>query len=928
MKHSPLAVSLAALFFAAANARAADDAYARALEKYKKGDFASAASILSAKQRKTVGDLNLLGWCYLKSDEPEKARAQFERSLARDASVYNSYCGVGYSYFQKGDFAAALKAFEKGAAKDPECAAGKASALAKLNGTSAPPTASAAAAETAIRRGDNVAAAKEYVQIIDEGRDEGDALRKLLDLYGWERYQKGRELELPQRPKPATRAMPARTHGDYLEVLEGGAWKVLYMKGVNLGPARPNEFPSTPPQDVKVYLGWLDQIAAMNSNTVRVYTILPPAFYQALKTHNAASPRKIWLLQEVWLSERDDEQDLYAKSWTDEFRAEIKDNIDVLHGHADIPYRPGHAWGVYTADVSGETIAIGVGRELEPSTALVTNARNPEKTKYDGAFLSGRGNPTEVWFARMSDYAATYEAQTYNAQHPITLINWPPLDPMTHPTEASYAEELAFRRKRGERVDEAVHGYLNDADVVSVDVNAFRASREFPAGYFASFHVYTHWPNFLFTDPDYPKVRDAEGPDRYLGYLLDLKKHYQNMPLLVAEYGIATSWGTAHLHPDGWGNGGQSEADQARILLRMTKNIQESRCAGGIVFEWQDEWWKRVSDYFTRPFSSDINVKPLWLNLYDPEEMFGILGYRSPPPIPLLRGREADWAKAVVAAQSRGKASKPGEIRDVRMAADQTFLYIRVDLEPGAGLSAEGLALLLNTLPGKAGARKVPGLGASVGSGVNFLVEFSSVSARVSIAENYNPNMWVFDGFGGKRLWRKDKMTAALEDASPFSEIVTETNQPQWSRDGTMFPSQFASRSNLKYGSGDPAQPGYSNQAAWHLSDGGMLELRLPWGLMYFMNPGGKLVFGGNEKGMPFGRVTDGVSVTAVRRSSGSAGAWNVTSSLPEIEDGRFASPAPVYSWTGWRVAPYEAYLKPSYDVLKDIFGKIDALPR
>jgi len=432
-----------------------------------------------------------------------------------------------------------------------------------------------------------------------------------------------------------------RTRGNYFEVRDGAGWTRTYLKGVNIGPARPGEFPSTPPLDTATYREWLDQIGRMNANVVRAYTILPPAFYRALRIHNEGSPRKLWLVQEVWLTEREDHEDcdLYDAATVEEFQREIRHVIDLLHGHADIPYRRGHAAGIYTVDVSPYVIALALGREVDPYVALCTNKANPAKTGHRGRFVSlAGGNATETWFAEMADLAIQYELERYNVQRPLTVVNWPPLDPIPHVTEANYAEEVRIRRGRGEEVDEVLTRPPNDADAVALHIGKFTVTPEFRAGLFATYHVYSYWPDFMLYDPAYPLTRDEEGTNRYLGYLLNLKRHYPTMPVLIAEYGVPASWGVAHIHPEGWSNGGHSEKGQAELLVRMTRNIRNAGAAGGLVFEWQDEWWKRVSDDFTRPFMRPAWRKPLWLNQLDPEEHFGLLGYRPPAPVPLLRG--------------------------------------------------------------------------------------------------------------------------------------------------------------------------------------------------------------------------------------------------------------------------------------------------
>ena len=95
----------------------------------------------------------------------------------------------------------------------------------------------------------------------------------------------------------------ARSQGDYFQAWDGARWRTVYLTGANIGPARPGEWSVAASLAFDTYREWLGQIAESGANTVRVYTILPPAFYQALWYHNQAAPGPLWLIQEVWLSE-------------------------------------------------------------------------------------------------------------------------------------------------------------------------------------------------------------------------------------------------------------------------------------------------------------------------------------------------------------------------------------------------------------------------------------------------------------------------------------------------------------------------------------------------------------------------------------------------------------------------------------------------
>src|SRR5258706_589784 len=63
-------------------------------------------------------------------------------------------------------------------------------------------------------------------------------------------------------------------------------------------------------------------------------------------------------------------------------------------------------------------------------------------------------------------------------------------------------------------------------------------------------------------------------------------------PVLIAEYGVPSSRGLAHLQPEGLHHGGHDEREMADQDVRLTREIHEAGLAGGILFAWQDEWFK------------------------------------------------------------------------------------------------------------------------------------------------------------------------------------------------------------------------------------------------------------------------------------------------------------------------------------------------
>jgi tetratricopeptide (TPR) repeat protein len=899
---------------------ATDRDYRVAYDAYAAGEFQRARELLEEIVALDPGHTEaqaLLGWTHWRLGELLDAEPHFRAAHDQDPTSFETRSALGTVLLALSRVEDALPILEETSRVRPS------NVEVRLR-----------LAEAYRRSGRNRVAVALYREMLARDPTQFRAEKALLEMFGYPRL--GPESTFRHAPlvRPAQLDLRFRTQGDYFQAWDGARWRTVYLTGANIGPARPGEWSVAASLAFDTYREWLGQIAESGANTVRVYTILPPAFYQALWYHNQAAQGPLWLIQEVWLSEN--ALDLYDPRIRRDFERELRNAIDVIHGQADIRCRTGHYCGMYTADVSRWVIGLGVGREVEPRTVRATNRLNPGRTSYRGAYVSlSQGSPAEAWFAEMCDVAARYETETYNAQRPLTVVTWPPLDPMTHPTEATYAEELAIRRGKGEVVPDSAPLDMNDMDAVSVHVPGFTREPAYRAGLFALYHVYQHWPDFMLQEPSYATAEDALGPNRYLGYLNHLKQHHPNFPILIGEYGVSTSQSPAHLHPDGWHNGGLSEQEQAALLARFTRNIRDARMAGGIVFEWMDEWWKQVHDEFTaqlEPRTTD----PLWMNVLDPEEFFGIVGYRPFDGVPLLRGSAGDWQDAdTLYRAALDRAVEPegvergNPIRSVYALSDYAYLYLRLDLDTDAGVDWERsrLRVALNTLPGRAGSTVLPGSGIRIPTGANFLLELDGLDeARLLVARNYAP--WDSLTPPGRpdvrRIERRAGMVPALGE-SPFGELSVEVNQPRWARDGREFPPLTWSHGTLPRGTADPEREGYDSRALWSVDTAsGMVELRLPWLMLLVVDPVRKSVLVGTDaqRAVQSG-PTDGVSVSVLAFQAGAADAAGVGLELldafPDVVGGALGEPR-VYAWESWERVRYRAYPKPAYYALQALW--------
>ncbi len=530
----------------------------------------------------------------------------------------------------------------------------------------------------------------------------------------------------PERPplvRPDTLEYPSRAHGDFLEVRGPGGWEPFYVRGINLGAALPGRNPSEFP-DSSVYAEWIRGMGEMGANTIRVYTIHPPHFYSALREYNLLHPlRPIWLLHGVW-AELPPEDNYLDPAWEGEFFQEMRRVVDLLHGRADLRPRAGHASGFYTADVSPWVLGYILGREWEPFSVLGFQALHPDFNRWDGDFVTVQGgNAMDAWMGRAVEETVRYEVESYNHQRPVSYTNWPTLDPLHHPTETTVEEEVAIRSSLGEELRVQPREYDNDA--IGLDATLLIPTQAFPAGVFATFHAYPYYPDFMVLSPDYEDASSSLGPSHYFGYLQQLKAAHSGMPVVIAEYGVPASIGMAHLQPQGWHHGGHTEAEMAAIDRRLTLEIAEAGMAGGAVFAWIDEWFKK--NWIVLEFEIPSERNRLWLNRLDAEQHYGVIAMESPPPVQAGSPWRSGWNPG----DAPASYGSPDGTR-LRAVADAAYLWLQVELPEEQ--QVEEVAVGFDLIDPAAGDFRWPGAaGPELPVGLEFVLQIKDEEVRLVV---------------------------------------------------------------------------------------------------------------------------------------------------------------------------------------------------
>lgn len=663
------------------------------------------------------------------------------------------------------------------------------------------------------------------------------------------------------RAEESSPRVPVRAGRDYLEVRGNEGWKPLFVKGVNLGLALPGRWPTEFPQDPALYASWFDTMADLGVNTVRAYTLLPPVFYRTLAAHNASGKPRLWLVQGVWteLPPRHDFGDVEAIA---EFEAEIARVIDAVHGSLSLAPRPGHASGTYDVDASESVLALVIGREWEPFAVRDFLKMHPGRRDWQGRWLRVRsGNAMERWVAARCDFAAGHEAARYGVLHPVTFANWPTLDPLRHPTETSRDEEDRWRRRLGlPGLAPIADPWDNDA--VEIDAARIEPTAAMGAGFFASYHIYPNYPDFLNLDPGYGTSKDG----RYAAYLRALKAHHGRQAVLVAEFGLSTSRGIAHVQPEGLHHGGIPEADQGRLEGDLLRKIRNARYAGGIVFSWLDEWWKGT--WSVTRLEVPVERRRLWLNVESPEQNYGLLAARPASLQRTLDGRGEDW---------------PADTAPLQAAADEAYLWVKA-VTPWRG----HFRLALDTYAPERGERRLPPPDpAEVETGIEFLVDLVRPGqSRITVTEPYEPYAHLDGG----------DLASPVEPGGTFVPLLFEANRARIGRDGRRFPAEVVERGALKEG------------VDYAIGEG-VIELRIPWGLLNVSDPSSRRVLHqvgsrGDELGSV---VTDG---------------FRLYGFTPEGPLGSIS-----FTWPGWEEPRYTLEPKVGLPALRTAMRSLEPLP-
>jgi hypothetical protein len=639
---------------------------------------------------------------------------------------------------------------------------------------------------------------------------------------------------------------PFSTNTEQLTIWNGTEYIPFFIKGTNLGIAIPGTYPGELDVSRAQYGRWFQQIKDAGFNVIRLYTLHYPHFYQVLDSFNLANPENpLFIIQGVWLNEETEGYNNDLRMLDEQFELEIRDNIDCIHGNNDIPHRYGKAWGVFDTDVSKWCMSYLIGREINHNEILKTNEVMSNQTSFEGEhFAIHDALGAEVWYTDKLNQTAAYEYNNYGTMRPVSFSSWPTLDPLKHPEEI-----------------------FQDEDTAWVDLSKVE-KRFAPAGFYISYHAYPYYPDFISNQSDYLQFYDNYGPNSYLGYLTDLKSHYPQYPLIIAEFGVPSSWGIAHYASSGMNHGGVDQKTQGEMGIRMLHTMRDAGCGGGIQFAWMDEWFKRtwVTDHIDFPAARRI----LWQNATAAEQNFGLIAFE----------KESEMTNI-------GYFGSNSDIQYISAGSNYEYFEVEIGLKNSLEIPDE-LWVAFDTYWNETGESILP-TGSQLSHRSEFALEIKNYSADLYVTEAYDLYGIYHYVSSPQQMYR-----STITDGAPWVIV-------RWKNNEVENAVQYIGHLQLNHATQAPS----SMDAVTIYDD--KIKIKLPFTLLNFISPSDLSVFHDNRDtwGVTEEATSDGIAVSVDYKG-------NVYSSQSR------------HTWQPWGVedvrldSDLQEVFKTSYWVMKD----------
>ena len=316
----------------------------------------------------------------------------------------------------------------------------------------------------------------------------------------------------------------------------------------------------------------------------------------------------------------------------------------------------------------------------------------------------------------------------------------------------------------------------------------------------------------------------AGAVNTYLAYLRALRRHH-TMPVVISEFGVSTGRGMAQRDQNtGRNQGHMSEQEQGQALAECWEDIMTSGCAGGCVFTWQDEWFKRT---WNTMHAVNLQRTPYWSDYQTNEQYFGLLSFDpgEEESVCYVDGGLSEWTE-------EDKLFDTGE-RALSMKYDERYIYL-LAYQKGFANGEKRMFIPIDTTP-KTGSTYCKNYGLRFDRAVDFVLAIDGrENSRLVVQERYEVLRAMFyhethdaDAY----LDPPDADTPLFKPIELMLQTATPLLTGNWQAS-----SETYETGDLAYGNANPSSPDF-NSLADFIFAGDYVELKLPWQLLNFADP-------------------------------------------------------------------------------------------
>ncbi|MBP2622323.1 hypothetical protein [Streptococcus oricebi] len=564
----------------------------------------------------------------------------------------------------------------------------------------------------------------------------------------------------------------------------------------------------------KKYLDWLQKIAAMGANTIRVKTIMDVDFYEALAEHNKKAPSPLYLLQGIRIN---DYRNNSAISGTDKkFQGQLvqdaKTVVDVIHGRKRMWNHESGASNHYRKDVSKWVLAFIVGDDWNSGTVAYTNHQEqaqPFKGKY---FVSkSSANSFEVMLAQVMEELVQYETDKYGWQHLLSFANSAFNDPF------DYRKPFADQAPKYSRLD----------------IEQIKSQKTFKTGLFASYQLLDIHPKFK----DYLLLNKAGVNSKLLSAIkklptlqayVKLLTSYHQVPVMVTGYGYSTARGIEQtkindLHFP------LSETDQGKYLVKDYKAFLAAGTVGATIHSWQDDWNSRS---WNTSFATNPHENFLWHDLQVSNSAYGLLAFENTSKKHILNGKkdQKEWEESK---DKLGQTSK--KEGQLMVDYDETYLYFAIERKS----KTDNKWLIPIDVTPKSGSKKMENSKLRFEKAADFVLKIDTKGqSQILVQERYNATE---ANYSMQTRGVDSFIRPPAKDSPVFNpiEMVLKNNQifeniEKASRESKWLPKYETGK--LRLGNGERGASNFDSRSDLAVSDH-LIEGRIPLHLLNFSNP-------------------------------------------------------------------------------------------